>query len=135
MKITEKIKQWQQAFSDHECVTSEQAEESKKELELVLFSFDKLTEKVLNGKQEIFFMSADPEVKFSTVVIGGGNAGLNSAILATLKQIDKIMVVDVQEPIVYALKALPRINDALINIKKDGQYRQFEKRDKRKNFK
>ena len=50
MNIPEKIKQWQQAFLDHECVTSEQAQMSQKELELVLFAFDKLTEKVLNGK-------------------------------------------------------------------------------------
>ena len=78
-------------------------------------------------------MSADPAINYSVVLIGCGNQGLNAEIVARLKQIDQIMIVDVKQPIIYELKAIPRepINFLL---KEHGTYRQFEKRDKRKNF-
>lgn len=71
------------------------------------------------------------------VVIGGGNAGLAALIAARLNQIDNIMLID-DAPIVYAINVFPRMDECLVAIKKEhqhGAYRQFEKRDKRKNFK
>ena len=67
------------------------------------------------------------------VIIGGGNQGLNAAITARLDQLDQVMLVDVQDPIAYEIKSFPREPISIL-LNQHGQYRQFEKRDKRKNF-
>jgi hypothetical protein len=77
-------------------------------------------------------MSDKPEV----LVICDGNQARTVAIRNMVNKLDQVMLVDaIEKPVEYIIKALPRMSELLINIKKDGDYRQFEKRDKRKNFK
>lgn len=71
------------------------------------------------------------------VVIGGGNTGLGKAISAMLTATDAMMVLgEVAEKTVFEFRAFPRepIDILLVEHKQHGAYRQFEKRDKRKNF-
>lgn len=65
------------------------------------------------------------------VILG---AGVGRALAAALVSFGKAANAAVVESPVYTLKALPFRPDTYPNIKEHGHYRQFEKRDKRKNF-
>lgn len=75
-------------------------------------------------------MSADLETEFKVVVIGGGNVGRKALVTSMLSKLDNVVVVD--NPVVYEIKPHPLLPE--IKKVEHGSYRQFEKRDKRKNF-
>lgn len=60
--------------------------------------------------------------------------GIISSIKDRLTVIESMMVEDYQDPVLYLITAKPRIASVLKYTKEDGHYRQFEKRDKRRNF-
>lgn len=77
-------------------------------------------------------MSADPKVEYKVLVVGGGSTGSSALIASALAKLDKEVIV-VDKPIPYVIEARPPLLE--IKIIEHGSYRQFEKIDKRRNFK
>ena len=77
-------------------------------------------------------MSADPEVEFKTIVVGGGNVSKSALIANILDKLDNVVVID--KPTVIEIKPPPSLPDIKFSLIEHGSYRQFEKVDKRKNF-
>lgn len=86
-------------------------------------------------------------MKNKLLVVGGSNQGLSAALLAILAQKNDVILTDKmpgcggdpfksQKEIVYEIKSSEMLTGRVKTkpIKQHGQYRQFEKRDKRKNF-
>lgn len=68
------------------------------------------------------------------IVIGGGNMAITASIAHMLSAIDNIVVVEPQEPILINVNDFGCIGEIVAIKNEHGKYRQFEKRDKRKNF-
>ena len=76
-------------------------------------------------------MSADPKVEYKVLVVGGGNTGISALMASALAKLDKEVIV-IDKPIPYVINTIPP--SPKITLVEHGSYRQFEKTDKRKNY-